>query len=74
MKISSMNICDLGIQSKNMALKALVREVNLDIFLLHETMGESVQIISLLSSLFLGWEFQALDSTNNSSGLATVWR
>lgn len=68
MILLSYNYRVLASQPKKLALRDVIRQNNLDILMLQETLGKGEEIIALLSKLLLGWLFRALDANGRSRG------
>jgi exonuclease III len=73
MKCCSFNCRGLAGPLKRPALKRVIDSEHPDILLLQETLGEGEEIKSRLISLLPGWNFETLDATGRSGGLAIGW-
>jgi len=73
MKCCSFNYRALASPLKRLARKRVIDSEHPDILLLQETMGEGEEVKYRLLSLLLGWNFETLDATERSGGLAIGW-
>ena len=70
MIILSYNCRGLVSQPKKIVLRELMKSHNPDVLLLQETMGQGEEVNGILSRMFHGWVFQALDAHGRSGGLS----
>ena len=71
MIILSFNCRGLASQPKKLALRELVKSQNPDVMLIQENLGQGEEVKGILSRMFPGWVFQALDAHGRFGGLVT---
>eukprot|EP00253_Pinus_taeda_P009499 PITA_09499 len=74
MILTSWNCRGLASKPKKLALREMVMNSKADILLLQETLGNGVEVESVLNALLPGWKFSAMDSAGHSGGLAVGYR
>eukprot|EP00253_Pinus_taeda_P033651 PITA_33651 len=70
MKLLSFNCRGFASSAKKLALRRLLTSDRLDIIFLQETLCQADHLIHLLSSWLPNWNFDALDASGRSGGLA----
>ena len=71
MVITSLNIRDLGGKANKLSLQIFISVNYLDIVLVQETMGPSVEMRIFLEISIKGWLFIGLDASRKLGGLIT---